>query len=292
MNLDCLQVPRKREMSANRGFTSRIADTTLVIGILEALDDGQTPVPPPPGDEQMIQWTRSIRPRVLCILSLIAAVTGTSPLFADIVTVPNDLNPGDEYRLAFVTDDTINNPTPWISYHNNFVSTQANQSTALADLGTTWHAIGSTPYANAHNNTGTTPPGGVPIYRLDGSRVADNYDDLWDASIDNPISITQFGATVAVDVWTGSRRWGNAYTNYTLDGDGVAIIGQSQRQDLGWIEATSRLYGNWYSMYAMSGVLTSTVPEPGGLSLALSGLLAIAVVFYRRRRAGLQGGRC
>ena len=49
-----------------------------------------------------------------------------------------------------------------------------------------------------------------PIYLIDGSKIADNYTDLWDGSVDHSIDITQFGDSISVSVWTGTRPDGGA----------------------------------------------------------------------------------
>ena len=60
-------------------------------------------------------------------------------------------------------------------------------STELAALGTNWRVIGSTSSVDAkvHTDTDDSPagPNGVPIYRLDGRIIANNYDDLWDGTV-------------------------------------------------------------------------------------------------------------
>jgi hypothetical protein len=57
----------------------------------------------------------------------------------------------------------------------------------LAEIDTNWRVIGSTSSvaAKLHTDTDDSPlgPTGVPIYRLDGLRIASDYDDLWDGYI-------------------------------------------------------------------------------------------------------------
>ena len=95
----------------------------------------------------------------------VAILLATSSLQAGLITVPpipitvpSDLNPGDPYRLAFVTSTTRDATSTNIADYNNFVSGVANGVTQLAALGTTWKAIGSTSADDARDNTGTKAP--------------------------------------------------------------------------------------------------------------------------------------
>lgn len=123
-------------------------------------------------------------------LLLAAALAGGAEA-GTVVTVPTDLNPGDQYRLVFVTNGARNALSTDIADYNDFVTAQANLSTELAALGTTWFAIGSTSTVSARDNTGTDAGGGVPIYLpvAGDLSIADDYADLWDGTIDNPLNI-------------------------------------------------------------------------------------------------------
>lgn len=134
------------------------------------------------------------------------------------VTVPAGLQPGDQYRVFFVTNSTTRPLESGVDYYNTHVSTDANAQPELAALGTTWKAVVSVRESlsgsariEARDNTDTNPtpvgPTGVPIYLLNGTRLADNYDDLWDGSVQNPPNIARNGvARPGTDtrVWTGT----------------------------------------------------------------------------------------
>jgi len=136
----------------------------------------------------------------LCFVSgvALAATLGTAGAAqAALVVVPTDLAPGAQYRLVFVTDGTRDATSTNINDYNNFVTNQVTGS-ALANalsgagLTTTWKAIGSTASVAARDNTGTNPSStGVPIYLINGNKVANNNADLWDGSIQTAINITQ-----------------------------------------------------------------------------------------------------
>ena len=158
----------------------------------------------------------------LCFVSGVALATlvTASAVQAALVVVPPGLNPGDQYRLVFVTDGKRDATSTDINDYNTFVTNQVTGSplataltTAGFNLGTIqWKAIGSTASVTARDNTGTNPSSmGVPIYLIDGNRVADNYPDLWDDSIQTAIGVTQLGSGPGQQlVFTGSDRGGLA----------------------------------------------------------------------------------
>ncbi|MFM6060461.1 MAG: PEP-CTERM sorting domain-containing protein, partial [Microcystis aeruginosa] len=141
---------------------------------------------------------------------------------AALVVVPPGLNPGDQFRLVFVTDGTRNATSTNINDYNTFVTNQVTGSalatqltTAGFNLGTiTWKAIGSTSAVSAKVNTGTdgSQPD-VPIYLIDGNKVANKNADLWDGSIQTQINRTQTDGTPSDSVFTGSDTDGSPLTN-------------------------------------------------------------------------------
>ena len=101
------------------------------------------------------------------------------------ITVPTELNPGDQYRLAFVTSTTRDATDTDITLYNAFVSGVANGVTELAALGTTWKMIGSTSSIDARDNTDSNPgvSVGVPLFNLADELLADDNADLWDGTL-------------------------------------------------------------------------------------------------------------
>ena len=154
--------------------------------------------------------------------------TGLNPLYAisdvltapgvvpvpDITSVPTDLRHGEEYRLVFSTSIQRTATSSDIADYNTFGTNVANTVQELEDLGTTWKVIGSTAAVDAKDNIGTAA--GVPIYRLDGNKVADDDADLWDGDgwtdrLLLPIGINEKGTAVSDGmVWTGTDHDGTA----------------------------------------------------------------------------------
>ena len=214
------------------------------------------------------------------------------------VTTPTGLNPGDTYRLAFITSVTRDATSANIADYNAFVSGVANANTELAALGTTWTAIASTTTVDARDNTGTNPftnGAGLPIYLLDGStKIADDNADLWDSSIDNPLNIDESGNTLNTLVWAGTVGSGSAAGGDLFGGPlgsvgfGGIEQGDSSATGVTWIniddvpiDATGL-----FSMYALSGELTvqsSTAISAPGSALAF-GIVFAGLMLKRRCR--------
>lgn len=235
------------------------------------------------------------------ILGLVLGLTATPALSAPITTPPG-LNPGDQYRLAFVGNSgTTTAQSGNIADYNGVATSAANAQAELAALGTTWTAIVSTSSVDARVNTGTNPNAttGVPIYRLDGLKIADNNADLWDGSIQNALSTNSGGTVVDVTPWTGTKSDGTKSTSGTaqpLGGD-PAAAGSSSAINGGWIFSSG--YNNFTPnpIYAISDVLTvapapsvSSSPAPAVSSWGIVGLtgllLAVGGSMLRRRPAG------
>ena len=97
---------------------------------------------------------------------------------------PPGLNVGDEFRLLFMGKNSRNADSTDIAVYDAYVQGR------IADIGhadikayaSHFKVLGSTATVNARTHTGTTGTGGVPIYWLDGAKVADNYADFYDGS--------------------------------------------------------------------------------------------------------------
>lgn len=195
-------------------------------------------------------------------LVILIGLATTSAVNAQIITVPTDLEPGDEYRLVFITKDKIfKAESSNISDYDGHVTSQANMSPVLAEIDTNWRVIGSTSAVSAklHTDTDDSPlgPTGVPIYRLDGLRIANDYDDLWDGNIQRPLYIAQDGSTLntCCGTWTGTNWNGTAATGYELGAGQTVVDGAPDGTGSNWIE-TGPYYADMDQfLYAISDVL-------------------------------------
>lgn len=185
-----------------------------------------------------------------------------SSAYGQIITVPTELDPGDEYRLVFITKDKIfTAESSNISDYDGHVTSQANMSTMLAEIDTNWRVIGSTSSiaAKLHTDTDDSPlgPTGVPIYRLDGLKIADDYDDFWDGSIQRPLYVAQNGSTLntCCGTWTGTSSNGNGATGYELGASPGVVDGAPNGTASNWIQTSPFPATELQYLYAISDVL-------------------------------------
>jgi hypothetical protein len=209
-----------------------------------------------------------------------------------ILTVPPGLNPGDQYRIVFVTSTTRDATSTDIADYNNFVNTAANApGSLLAPLGATWSAIASTG-GDAETNIGG--PSSLPIYLLDGTLVANGTAVLFNPAIgptilSAAIRITETGGDYAGGVWTGTDPGGvpgtpNAWLG---SGSGLEEMGASGLTDYRWATINRDVPTDLLPLYGISGTLTvpGGVPEPGSFGLILVGALAIVGKLRLRRNS-------
>ena len=125
---------------------------------------------------------------------------------------------------------------------------------ADAGLAGNWKAILSTAAAPARTRLEIT----APIYRIDGERIADGADDLWDGEIDTPLALDARGEPVDVDAWTGTTAEGSVApgtcTEWTSGDDSeTGVTGGSQKNDRQWIEGELRRCDEELALYCIDG---------------------------------------
>ncbi len=230
---------------------------------------------------------------LLSIAGTVATLGVSGVAQAAIITVPPDLTPGSQSRLVFVTDSTRDATSTAIADYNQFVTDDVTGSalaTSLSDnfLTPTWFAIGSTPTVSAQTNTGTTGSGGVPIYLITGERVADDYGDLWDGSIQTAIDTTPGDTTLtSARAWTGTISAGTGGSGFELGTSTILTGSPVSNTGTDWIViGSSTTTTDPLHLYAMSSILTvpevTSTPEPGTL-LGL-GLVGLGALVSRRRK--------
>ena len=189
-------------------------------------------------------------------------------------TLPTGLNPGDQYRLAFVTSATRDSTSSNIADYNDFVTATANAVPELLALGTPWTAIASTSTTDARDNTGTDPGSevGVGIYLLNDTLIAVDNIDLWDGYVSVPFDVTEVGTKGdQVSVWTGTQADGTADS---VLGVGLSTGGSTAATQFQWIGYSLFESSSLLPIYAISATLT-VVPEPGTATLLTLGLIAL-----------------
>ena len=99
---------------------------------------------------------------------------------------PSGLSSGDSFRLLFLSS-TKRNATPTdIATYNTFVQDRAAAGhSAIQTYSSAFRVVGCTGDDDARDNTSTTGGMGVPIYWLNGPKIADDYADFYDGTWDN-----------------------------------------------------------------------------------------------------------
>ncbi len=227
---------------------------------------------------------------ILAAVGLCLLLGSAARIDALVVTVPTDLNPGDQYRLVFVTSTTTTATSTDINTYNTFVNDLAitaglDTIAGTVEGTTTWTAIGSTATVDAIDNTSTTGTG-VPIYLLNDTQIATSYTDLWDGTIAASIDITEEGNFNGTNrLWAGTE--GNGTANSNPLGSATPRQGNPTREDVAdwWIDRINDQSNTFsHEMYAISGVLT-VIPEPSTILLFCMGgwVLYAASQRFRRR---------
>ena len=228
---------------------------------------------------------------IFALTLIVATSIAASTASAGSISAPSELNPGDQFRIVFVTDGTTAATSTAFSTYDNLVQSEASGTTYNGNS-ITWQAIVATSTVSAIDHIGETTTSSIPIFLVDGTKVtaSDNTSGLWSGGLLHSINEDLLGAVPTLHaVWMG--------TNYTgvaggTAGVGGTIVGHGDLTQAGhnWagapaiIQKTSALH-----LYGISEVLTvpqstAAVPEPSTAMLAgLGGLVALAYSFKRKR---------
>lgn len=158
---------------------------------------------------------------------------GTYTVPFDWALKPAGLARGDQFRLLFVTSQLRDADGAGLGVYNTFVQDSAKVGhPAISDsCANQFKVVGSTRSRNARSNTGMWDPnanggaGGhadadspIPIYWMNGARLADGYADFYDGSWGNYDKMDENGRPVSWrEVVTGSGDDGTRLENYEID---------------------------------------------------------------------------
>ena len=200
--------------------------------------------------------------------------------------VPSGLGPGDRFRLMFISSGGRDaRPTSIDTYNTWIQNLAAAGHTDIQGYSSAFNVVGSTADVDARDNTGTTYTSsdkGVPIYWLNGNKVADQYQDFYDGGWDEEASMrNQSGSSVsppipAIGVWTGSAHDGTEGADSMGDSVGFTTIGKPNSGGSGdgpLRSNTSLGSGQTKKLYGLSDVFeVEAIEVPADWSLIPSGL--------------------
>ena len=203
-----------------------------------------------------------------------ALQSGVTVVPADWSLIPSGLSYGDEFRLLFVSSTGRNASSDSIATYNTWIQNRAAAGhTDIQDYSSTFTAVGSTAAVDARDNTHTTYTSsdkGVPIYWLNGNKVADHYEDFYDGDWDEEANRKEEDGTASSDVSirTGSDHDGTekgSGSSSTALGKSPSTVGfpNSSTSGSGPLSSTSTsAEGTNLPLYGLSGVFRVAPPPP------------------------------
>ena len=156
---------------------------------------------------------------------------------------PSGLGGGDQFRLIFLTSLGHVGSDTDIEVYNTWIQGVAGGGhAAIQAYSAAFNAVGCTASTDARDNTHTTYTSadkGVPIYWLNGNKVADEYEDFYDGSWDdeandkNQLGFNGLDTSNAANYpWTGCDDDGTEATGMAL-GDTSPRVGRPNSTDTG-----------------------------------------------------------
>ena len=220
---------------------------------------------------------RRLRRGILSFLLCLPLLAGLAPgADAQEFSVPWDwaLKPagvpaGGKFRLLFITSTGRDATSPNIGAYNTFVQRVAARGHAeIRRYNYQFRAVASTLTTDARDNTRTTGTG-VPIYWLNGVKLADNYGDFYDGNWDNYDKKDENGDTSTItQIRTGSTQSGTKHSTNAIGAvsvrNGTASAGQNPF-DQSIAHRTIRR-----SYYALSPVFVAGTTECGDCKMWMS----------------------
>ena len=190
---------------------------------------------------------------------------------------PSGLGGGDQFRLIFLSSLGRDGSSSDIATYNDFVRERAASGHAAIQASpAAFNVVGCTASTDARDNTHTTHTTytnankGVPIYWLNGNKVADDYEDFYDGSWDDEVNDkNQLGfngldtSNAANYPWTGCDDDGTKANNLAL-GDTTPRVGRLNSTDTGngpIGSVTTESSSSHRPMYGLSAVFTVKAPR-------------------------------
>ncbi len=183
---------------------------------------------------------------------------------ADFALKPSAIPVGGSFRLLFVTTQETDATSTAIDTYNTFVQTSADGGhSAIQTFSGEFSALISTATVDASANTATTGTG-VPIYWLNGDKVADDYTNFYDGMGWDSVAGTDESGSIISGfplIATGSESDG---TKHATDFAGATNVRYGRLQEnRGEINDAKTLgTSSIFVLYALSPIITVTPPSP------------------------------
>ena len=241
-----------------------------------------------------VTLVRNLRSLAVCAaLALLAPVAAMAAPPSFTSNLPIGLAPGAPYILAFVTNGRIDATSSDINTYNNFVQAEAARNPSLP--ATTWAAGISTLDVSLISNFALNCGGfdctyDVPIFLVTGEKVIGGFGAFFGGLGQFPVlhalNVDQFGKDPGqpAPVWTGSSIPGLGYAGSLTGGVGYGVYFSTD---------FSRFFGGYdlpdkrRRLYAFSGVLGASVPEPATWGMMVLGFGAVGATLRRRSKRAL-----
>ena len=148
--------------------------------------------------------------KLLTLLSVL--VLAASVVHAEPVRQPSGIEPGEGYRLVFVTSETRDARSSDIEDYNTFVQGVADAAPVVGAWGFEWKAIASTRSIDALDNINVgSLEESVPVYRVDGELFASSYESMFGGASmqsESNIGVTEFAVPPKQSSgFTGAAVW-------------------------------------------------------------------------------------
>ncbi len=164
---------------------------------------------------------------------------------------PSGFSGGERFRLLFITSTQRDATATSIATYNSFVQGRASAGhSAIQTYSAEFKVVGSTSTVDARDNTGTTGRG-VPIYWLNGAKVADNYPDFYDGNWDGSHYTQEDGLGREIlfntTAWTGSNSDGTKHS-FPLGHAQYVMVGNVSLKPLNQAAEVSTANDNFYGL--------------------------------------------
>ena len=236
------------------------------------------PSPTPRSVSRPARALRTLAVFLVALAGLLAAppdASAQTEVPADWSLIPTGLGAGDSFRLLFIPSIGTDVDLQGIERYNTYVKARAAAGHAdIQAYSHTFRILASTEEVDARDNTSTTTGPGVPIYWLNGAKVADDYEDFYDGSWDEEVmGRRETGVAFTIgsrwQTWTGSAHDGTEFFDTDTTSRAVGNAGNypvavgrpnSSTASHGPISGSTADRTLSKGVYALSGVFTVATP--------------------------------